>query len=65
MRDSLVYIDDIIEAAVRILEYTRGLSFEQFKNNQMVIDAVNRNLEIIGEVSRHVADDLQSQFPCR
>ena len=29
----------------------------------MIIDAVIRNLEIIGEAATHIPDDVQSQYP--
>jgi len=39
------------------------LTFEEFAKNNMVIDAVIRNFEIIGEASAHVPDNIQSSYP--
>jgi hypothetical protein len=47
----------------RIAEYTAGMSYEAFLGNRMVIDAVVRNLEVIGEAARHIPDDVQTRFP--
>lgn len=44
-----VYIEDILEAISKIERYTSGLDFDRFTENEMVVDAVIRNLEIIGE----------------
>jgi len=48
-RDIRVLLNDILEATAKVERYTQGLSFEEFSENDMVIDAVTRNLEIIGE----------------
>ncbi|AEK73597.1 Nucleotidyltransferase, putative [Thermococcus sp. 4557] len=52
MRDYRLYVEDILEAISRIEEYTEELSLEEFRAKGMVIDAVVRNLEIIGEACR-------------
>ncbi len=38
------------------------MSFEEFVKNDMVIDAVLRNLEIIGEASRNIPEDIRSKY---
>lgn len=63
MRDHRLYIQDIVESMEKILDYTRGLEFDDFVNNQMAYDAVIRNLEIIGEAARNVADEITSKHP--
>jgi uncharacterized protein with HEPN domain len=62
-RDSTVYLRDILQAIKRIEAYTKGLSFEDFRKNQLVQDAVLRNLEIIGEAVKHVPEELQKKYP--
>jgi len=47
-RDS-IFIEDVLEAMNKIGRYIRDLTYEAFTGNDMVIDAVIRNLEIIGE----------------
>ncbi len=63
MRDFLLYVDDIRDSGMRILEYTQGLTFEQFSSNRMIIDAVIRNFEIIGEAVMHIPESVQNQYP--
>lgn len=44
-------IADIIEAIENALDYTAGMTFEQFAADRKTIDAVVRNLMIIGEAA--------------
>jgi uncharacterized protein with HEPN domain len=53
-RDARLFLSDILEAVEKIERYTTGLSFEQFESNDMIVDAVVRNLEIIGKAARHL-----------
>ena len=53
-RDSALRLQDIVEAISRINRYTSGHTLESFVADEMVIDAVVRNLEVIGEAARHV-----------
>ena len=46
-RQPELLIEDILESANKIISYTLNLSFEEFTENSMVIDAVIRNFEII------------------
>lgn len=47
----------------RILEYTNGITFEEFKKDYKTVDAVIRNFEIIGEASKNLPSDLKEKFP--
>ena len=50
-------LDDIEEAAARVSEYTSGVGRENLAANRMVLDAVLRNIEIIGEASNALLKD--------
>ena len=63
MRDYRLYVEDILEAISRIEEYTGELSLEEFRAKGMVIDAVVRNLEIIGEASRAIPEEIRERHP--
>jgi len=62
-RDWRFRIDDILECIARITGYTNGMTFESFQKSQLVIDAVVRNLEIIGEAANHIPTELQQRYP--
>lgn len=61
-RDWELLLEDIVESADKIFIYTNKLSFDEFSTNSLVIDAVVRNLEIIGEASKNVPVDIQEKF---
>jgi uncharacterized protein with HEPN domain len=39
------------------------MGFEEFENDEKTIDAVIRNLIVIGEAARHVPDDISAKYP--
>jgi uncharacterized protein with HEPN domain len=45
---------DILDAIDRIERYISGVAFDEFAGNQMMQDAVVRNIEIIGEACRSI-----------
>lgn len=51
------YLRHILEAVERIQRYTRDLDEAGFVADDMVQDAVIRNLEVIGEASRNIERD--------
>ncbi len=59
-RDPRLYLDDIIDAASSIQEYTKGYSYEGFVKDKRTQDAVVRNLEIIGEAAGRLPRSLRS-----
>ena len=61
-RDPLVFVEDILESMDKIESYVQGMDFSDFAMNDMVIDAVLRNLEIIGEASRNIPDDIRERY---
>ncbi|KGG79473.1 hypothetical protein Y919_11810 [Caloranaerobacter azorensis H53214] len=61
-RNYILYLEDILESINKIEDYTKGMSFEDFQKNQMAVDAVVRNLEVIGEAARYVSDEIREQY---
>ena len=62
-REPKLLIGDILESAHKILEYTAGQSFQEFKNDSKTVDAVIRNFEIIGEAANRLPEDFKDGFP--
>ena len=54
-------LNDILESIDKVEQYTRGMSFDTFSNDQKSIDAVVRNLEIIGEAANRLPDDFKER----
>jgi uncharacterized protein with HEPN domain len=62
-RDSSAYFDDILEATSAVREYTRELTRDDFGRDRKTIDAVLRNLEVIGEAVKQLPADVRSAHP--
>jgi uncharacterized protein with HEPN domain len=50
-RSVLLLLEDILEAISKIERYTLDLDEQQFRSDDLICDAVVRNLEIIGEAA--------------
>lgn len=58
-----VFLDDMCEAIDKVGRYIEGLTYETFVSNDMVVDAVIRNLEIIGEAARCIPEHVRNSGP--
>ncbi|MDT8302370.1 MAG: DUF86 domain-containing protein [Sedimentisphaerales bacterium] len=56
-------LDDVCEAIDKIEQYISGMSFDVFSKDNKTIDAVVRNLEIIGEASNRLPADFKDSHP--
>lgn len=63
MRDYKLYLDDISEAAKKIEKYVRGFNLEKLKKDSLTVDAVVRNLEIIGEAAKSIPASVKEKYP--
>lgn len=61
-RDYQFYLDDIILACEKIVRYTRNISYEDFFQNELIYDAVLRNLLVIGEAAKSLPDTIKNRF---
>lgn len=62
-RDFKVYFEDILGAIVKIRKYIEGLSLEEFSKDGRTLDAVVRNLEVIGEAVKNIPEELRQRHP--
>lgn len=60
LRDTNVYLEDIVESINYILHYTASVTPEEFEQNQQLQDAVNRRFEIIGEAVKMIPATVRS-----
>ncbi len=63
MEDDNLYVSHILDAVTDIEKYIGQLTFDQFMvpENKMIRDAVVRNLEIIGEASKHFSSEFKTK----
>lgn len=62
-REPFLLIEDMLESATKILDYTQNLSFEEFTQDSKTIVAVIRNFEIIGEAANRLPEDFKNKYP--
>lgn len=61
--DDRVYLAHIIDCIDKITGYIDNANYNNFANNNLVIDAVVRNFEIIGEASNNVSESFKETHP--
>lgn len=60
------YLLDMLLAARKVEDFTAGISWEQFKANDILQNAVMRQIQIIGEAARKISRqyrDAHSEIP--
>lgn len=68
MKDDRPYIDHILLAITKIKKYTENLTQAEFESNEIIQDAVIRNIEIIGEATKKLSKEfrkIHSDVPWR
>lgn len=61
-KDNVVYLRHILDAMHRIEEYTGGMVYEDFMKKNLVQAAVIREIEIIGEATKRLSDDIREKY---
>ncbi len=57
-----LFLEDMLGAIEKIERYTKGMDFDGFTENPMVVDAVIRNLEVIGEACKHIPAGIRESY---
>ena len=57
-RDPRVYLEDVLESIRRIKAYVSGINRESLGADELRLDAVVRNLEVIGEAVKQLPEDV-------
>ena len=50
---------DMTQAIQRIQTFTSGLTFDEYLNNMLIISAVERQFEVLGEAARRISVEFQ------
>lgn len=61
--DVLDYLEDMILAAEKIERFTEGMDRDAFVKDEKTVDAVLRNLEVIGEASKLIPQERRESHP--
>ena len=59
-RDHNVYLEDILTSIRKIKEFTKGMTLAVLSKDAKTLDAVIRNLEVIGEAVKRLPDSCDS-----
>ncbi len=60
-RSPELLVEDIWESIDKIDRYSKGMTQDNFQRDEKTIDAVVRNLEIIGEAASRMPEDFTDQ----
>ncbi len=62
-RDLRLFVEDMLDSASTIIEWTSPLSADQFFTDRKTYDAVLRNLTVMGEAAKQVPGEVRDAFP--
>jgi len=55
-------LSDIVDSGEKILRYTSDMTYEEFVVNEIIIDAVIRNFEVIGEAANRLPEEFKDKY---
>ena len=62
-KDARIFLEHIEESIDLVLEYSKGLSFSQFKKDNKIQDAILRRIEIVGEAVKKLPVEITLKYP--
>lgn len=62
-RNPKLFLTDILDSLEKIELFTQNLVYESFVGNIKTTDAVLRNIEVMGEASKHIPDEIRELYP--
>ena len=62
-RDWTNYLSDMRRFCVKAMIYSEGYGKERLFQNELVLDAVLRNLELLGEAAKQIPQDVRDSHP--
>jgi uncharacterized protein with HEPN domain len=57
-----LFLNHILESCKNIIDFTRDIDFQTFIDKRLIQSAVIRELEIIGEATKNLPDDIRKHF---
>jgi uncharacterized protein with HEPN domain len=62
-RNWRLFLNDIRECAERVIDYVGSMTREEFFSDLKTVDAVMRNLAIIGEAAKKIPAGARRRYP--
>ena len=63
MRDPLLFLEDIIKSLSKINRYIEGMEYSDIAKDEKTVDALIRNLEVVGEAVKNIPDTIREKYP--
>jgi len=57
------YLGDILDAIYKVDVFIKDMNYDQFKSDDKTIFAVIRALEIIGEATKRITENIRTSYP--
>jgi len=57
------FVIDMFIAVQNIMEYTEAMNFEKFFKDKKTVNAVLKNIEILGEAVKNISKEFQMKYP--
>src|SRR4030043_897431 len=61
--DETVYLRHIIDSVAKVKSYIKAIDEKEFNKSTLIQDAVIRQIDIIGEATRHLSTEFRVQYP--
>ncbi len=62
-RSVSLLVRDMLKAIDKVSRYTEGMDAATFADDEVIVDAVLRNLEVLGEAARNVPGEVRDDHP--
>lgn len=62
-REIVDYIEDIISAMDKAMDFVKKMSYEEFARDDKTVYAVVRAIEIIGEAVKNIPGNVRKNYP--
>ncbi len=63
MNDDAIYCKHVLDAITRIERYPSSIDGKGFAKNELIQDAVIRQVEIIGEATKQISSEFRKKHP--
>ena len=62
-KESLIFIEHILQNIEDIDSFMRGVSKDELKKNKEKLNAIVRSIEIIGEATKNLPESFKNKYP--